>query len=998
MQTAVSTANGLSISLFGMFEARLNGVPLGGFDYNKVRALLAYLAVEHKQPHTRAALCALLWPDLSESAARQNLSQALTRLRQVFGDKQAEVPFLLATTDTVQLNPAAPWQVDVHTFSTLIARAERHPHRAWHLCTPCAETLQSAIGWYQGDFLAHFYLSDSVPFEEWTLPLRQRLRARMLSALERLVRYAEWRGDFAYAIEAAHRLIDLEPLHDHAHRELMRLLVLGGEQRAALAHYEHFRQLLESEVGVEPESETVALYQQIRATPDAKTLRFLAPPPSSLPTAPTPLVGRDAEIHTISERLTGVHTTRLLTVTGAPGIGKTRLALEAAWHLRFDFEAGVQWVELAPVLDAAHVPDTLAHALGVKEQPRRTVAEMVIEHLKAHHMLLVLDNFEQVLEAGPFLAKILNHCPALSLLVTSRAPLRIRAETQVTLDPLAVPDPSTPLPQLAEADAVQLFAQRAQAIQPDWQLTTELLPAVAALCRRMDGLPLAIELIAPRLKSLSATEILNQFESPLSAAPPGPRDMPLRHRTLRSAIQWSYERLTANERDLFARLGVFVGGCTLESAQAVVGDAIAVLPILEALHDASLLYTRIVEGKTRFYQLETISEFAREQLAASGEAESTISRYVDYFVRLADDAYVELLGKAQATWTAHLTAEQDNLRAALRRALDHRHLDRVLRIVTGIWRFWWQRGNLRESLYWFENGLADSEVVMPLVRSRALRAAGIVAMGLNDYPRARDLLEEAMEAAHLADSPYDHGSARTNLGMVLREQGDFDAACANLEQSAALMRTLEDPRWVKFPLMILASLYVRMGRLAEAGTFYEECLRLNRDVGDTEGTANALFGIGSVLGAQGEYGRARAWCEEGLALYQTLNHQFGMAWCYSTLGDIARRAGAYDEGLAAYQQSFHIWAERGDYVNGARMLEGIADIYVHQGNAEPAARLMGAADQICESAEVRRTEPEQKTHDEILALCRAALGDAPFEATWQAGRRLSVPEAFALVL
>lgn len=996
IHSSVGVSRHLSLSLFGHFDARLDGVALSGFEYNKVRALLAYLAIEHKQPHSRASLCALLWPDLGENAARQNLSQALTRLRHLLGDKQAATPFLLATTETVQLNPAAAWDVDVHRFTNLIANAERHAHRGWHLCTPCAKQLQAAVGEYRGDFLAHLYLSDSIPFEEWATPLRHRLQSKMLSALERVARYAEWRGDFAQAVEATHHQIELEPLRELPHRELMRLLALSGQQGAARLQYESLRRLLHTEVGAIPEPESTALYQKIRATPTPESFRHLTPPPSTLPAVPTEMIGREWEVQSLCEGISqAARPTRLLTITGAPGIGKTRLALEVAHRLRFDFQEGVHWIELAPILDAEQVPAAIAHLLGVMEQPRYTLTELLIERLKTHHILLVLDNFEQVLEAAPFMATLLSHCPALSLLITSRTPLHLRSESQFTLEPLSLPNPDIPfdLEDASKADAVQLFARRAQAIQPIWRLTAETTPSVMALCRRMDGLPLAIELIAPRLKSLSVSEILQQFESPLNAAPPGPRDMPARHRTLRSAIHWSYERLTPAEQRLFAHLGLFWGGSTLESVQAVMGDSTAVMPLLESLHDASLLYTRTIGGATRFYQLETIREFARERLEATGATEQAMTRYIDYFVQLADDAYVQLLGTEQAKWSSLLAAEEDNLRAAQRMALDTRHVEKMLRIATGTWRFWWQRGNLREALAWLESGLAPSAPVAPLVRSRALRAAGVLAMGLNEYPRARQRLEEALEVALQANALYDYGSARTNLGLVMRELGDFDAACAHLEQSATLMRTMEEPRWVKFPIMILASLQLRLGNIEQAATLYQEGLRLNQELGDTEGTANALYGIGTVFHARGEYDEARQWCEESFSLYQTLNHQYGSAWCHNLLGEIAFGKGEIDTALPHYRQSLTIWLQRGDDVNGARTVTLIAALLQQQGDAETAARFMGTVNAIYEKADLRMTPSEHIAHHALLERCRTALGDALFAAAQQQGRTLTLQEA-----
>ncbi len=989
----------LSISLFGRFEARLDGVPLGGFDYNKVRALLAYLAVEQRHPHTRAALCALLWPDLGENAARQNLSQALTRLRQLLGDKQAPVPYLLSTTDSVQLNPAAILEVDVIQFSTRIAAAERHPHQGWHLCTPCATTLSGAVHTYQGDFLANFYLSDSEPFEEWALLLRQKLRSGMLSALERLMGYWEWRGSFTQAVEAAYRQIELEPFQDQPHRELMRLLALSGQQSAATRHFDHLSQMLESELNVEPETETIALSEQIRADSTHDTLRRMVPPLFRVPAAATAIVGREKDVLAISEKITGATQTplsRLVTITGAPGTGKTRLALEIAHRLRFDFQDGVHWIELAPLHDAANVPGAVANILGVTVQPRRALETVVCDHLASRHCLVVLDNFEHLLDAAPFVALLLSSCPTLFLLITSRAPLRLRAEVQYTLEALGLPDPDATPDGIVATGAVQFFSQRARAIHPEWRLTADEIPVVAALCRRMDGLPLAIELITPRLKSLSAAEILHDFESPLNAAPPGPRDMPARHRTLRNAIQWSYERLTHEEQTIFIHLGLFPGGCTPESAVAITGTSRSVLACLESLHDSSLLYTRREGTTTRFYQLETVREFARERLAEEGQATSAVERFIDYYVSLAEEAYIQLLGTHQATWSTRIAAEQENLRAALRLAHDTHRSEAGLRIATGTWRFWWQRGHLREALGWLETGVAHPDRAPAIIRTRALRAAGVLAMGLNDYSRAHLHLENALVVALDADAIYDHGSARTNLGMVLREQGHFEAACASLEQSAALMRTLEEPRAVKFPLIILASLYVRMGKIDEAAILYEECLRLNRELGDTEGTANALYGIGTIYHSRGDYERARQWCEQGLTLYQSLNHQFGLGWCYSVLGDISRDAGDEARALSEYGQSLTLWMQRGDSVNGAHVLKSIAGVWLQLGEAEKAAHLVGAADAIYDSASVRLTDHEHAKHRALLGNCRMVLGDSRFASAMQEGRFLSLHEAIAL--
>ncbi|HLF26398.1 MAG TPA: BTAD domain-containing putative transcriptional regulator [Anaerolineae bacterium] len=985
----------LSLSLLGPLEVQLDGEPLGGFEYNKVRALLAYLAVEARQSHTRASLCALLWPDLSESAARQNLSQALTQLRKVLGDKRAATPFLLTTTERVQLNPEAPWDVDVTRFTALAAEAEAHAHRAWPLCTPCAAKLREVAALYRGDFLAQFYVSDSAPFEEWALLLRERLRQRLLSALERLAHYAEWREAYAQAAEIARRHVELEPLRDGSQRELMRLLALSGQQAAALAQYEYFQRTLATELDAEPEPETSALYEQIRTSDELDALRRIRSPLSHLPAPPTPLIGRAAHVQAVCERLqTGA---RLVTLTGAPGIGKTRLALEVAARLRFDFEDSVHFVELAPVQDPAQVASAVAQVLGVKEGAGQTLPDAVRAHLRPRHTLLALDNFEHVLDAAPFVADLLAACPALSVLITSRAPLRLRAERQYPLDPLTLPAEHADAHAALQAESVQLFVDRAQAVRIGFAVTAENTTLVTAICRRMDGLPLAIELIAPRLRSLSVAEVHHQLESPLASLATGLRDLPARHRTLRDAIQWSYARLRAAEQRVFAHLGVFVGGCTAEAVQAVLNEAALALPALEALTEASLVHAQTIAGETRFTLLETLREFALEQLAARGERDAAQQRHAAYIQQLAEAAYEQLLGPDQAHWSARLAVELDNVRAALCWAGQHRMIETSLRIATGVFRFCWQRGLLREGLSWFEPAFSCRHTAPLDVQSRAFRAAGVLALGLNDYPRAREWMEEAIAAGRQAGDAYLVAAATTNLGLVLKDQGEWESASARLAEAITLNRALEGkPHAVKFALVILASLFIRLGKLAEAGQLYEESLYHNRQLGDVEGAANSLYGLAIAAAARGDYQTARQLGEESLRLYGSLNHQFGMGWAYYCLGNILRDAQDFGEALARYQHSLRIWLEREDAVNAASVLEDLGLLLARQGQWLRLARLLGAAARFREDAHAMLTPYEESRRHNMLRACRAAIGEAAYEAAWAAGRALTLEQAAAL--
>jgi predicted ATPase/DNA-binding SARP family transcriptional activator len=952
-----------------------------------VRALLAYLAVEAGQPQSRAYLCALLWPDLPEKSARRNLTQALTALRRALGDSGDRARWLMADSEVVQLNPAAPVEVDARRFMQLLAEAERHTHRGWHTCRPCASRLDAALSLYRGDFLSQLMVPDSGPFEEWALLWRERLRQRIFSVLERLSQYAEWRGEYGAAAAFAWQQVELDGLREAGHRELMRLLALDGQRSAAEAQYELLQRLLRAELGVAPEPATARLREQVRAGPmDAARLRRFAPPPFDGPMAPSSLVGREAELEAVC-RLLRDDAVRAVTLTGTAGIGKTRLALETAHALRFDFENGVHFIELANIAEAGLVAPAVAQALGVKERAGQPLAATVGGWLRGQHTLLVLDSYEHVLEAAGLAADLLAAAPALKLLITSRAPLRIRAEQQYPLQPLA------------QSAAVELFGTRARAARPDFALTADNAAAVAALCAQVDHLPLAIELIAARARAFSLAELRQQLEAPLEALAHGARDLPDRHRSLRNAICWSYERLGQGEQRVFAHLGVFAGGATAEAAQAVMGSAPMTLSALEALVEASLAQTQAAAGETRFTLLEVMREYALEELTRSGDLEAARERHAAHVAGLAAEAYDQLLGPQQAAWSARVAVELDNVRAAIRWSLQRRDFARALGIATGIWRFCWQRGLLRESLSWFEAALSQRQDLPLLAQSNALRAAGVLAWGLSDHDRARRWLEEAIITGQASGDEYATAAAVTNLGLVLRNQGEWELASERLAEAIARNRALvERPHAVKFPLGILAGLCVRLGRWDEARALYEESLQHNRVLGDVEGTADMLAGLALAAGGRGEFAVGRQLAQEALELYGSLNHQYGLGLSLAALANIMRDGGELGEARQHYRRSLRIWLEREDAVNGGAMLEDVARLLAAQGQPALAARLASAAAAIQAEARARPTPYEAQRHSALLEACWEQLGDEAMAAARESGSGLTLAQAGALGL
>src|SRR5919202_3708616 len=518
----------LAVSLLGPPQATYDGQPLAGFESAKVWALFAYLLVEADRPHPREAMMALLWPEQPDAVARHNLRQALANLRQVLDDRTHEPPFLRITRASVQFDAAA-CELDVATFTARLTLAEQHPHRDVDACAPCARWLRRAVALYRGPFLTHVYVRESVTFEEWATLKREACHQQVLEALARLARYEYRRGATGSAASWLRRLLELDPLDEGAHRALMRALARSGQRTAALQQYARCCRVLQEELGVEPDEETVALYHAIRdGTLEAPRAEMHATrarqPRSNLPAPPTALIGREADVAALGALLR--RDVRLVTLTGAPGIGKTRLALEVAGTQREEFEDGIYVVDLAPLRDPELVAPTIARVLDIPEDGGTPIMARLIAALRDRLLLLLLDNYEHLPAAMPLVADLVAGCPHVTILVTSRVALHLRAEQQFALDPLALPDPGrlADAVAVAEAPAVRLFVERARAVLPGFAPEHESLVAVAEICRRLEGLPLAIELAAARSKLLAPEELMRRLAHPLALLTGGGHD------------------------------------------------------------------------------------------------------------------------------------------------------------------------------------------------------------------------------------------------------------------------------------------------------------------------------------------------------------------------------------------------------------------------------------------------------------------------------------------
>jgi predicted ATPase/class 3 adenylate cyclase len=723
-------------------------------------------------------------------------------------------------------------------------------------------------------------------------------------------------------------------------------------------------------------------------------------PRHNLPAQTTPLIGREVDVERVCDLLRR-DDVRIVTLTGAGGVGKTRVGLQVATRLLDHLLDGVFCVPLAPIGDPELVIPTIARVLGLRETSGRPLLDTLKGHLREKRLLLLLDNFEQILPAAPLVAELLAACPGLKTLVTSRAVLHLRGEQEYALPPLACPDPKRPpqVESLAQYAAVALFVQRAAVVKSAFAITDESAPAIAEICHRVDGLPLAIELAAARIKLLSPRALLARMERRLPLLTGGAHDLPERQRTLRDTIAWSYDLLDEPERRLFRRLSVFAGGFTLESAEAVCDeDGSLGISILDGL--ATLLAQSLVRhnesdgGEPRFTMLETIREYGLELLEASGEAAGLRRRHGEYFIRFAAPTDAARRGPEQATWLRRLEAEHDNLRAALTwgaEASDDPNL--LARIAAPLWTFWWKRGYLSEARGWLGRALAratDSSA-----RIAALYAAGMLAFYQDDYPRARELLAERVSLCRLGGDPASIAGALESLSYVLRLSGDGDQAADLSAESLVLSRQLGDDVRIGFSLHACALVAYGQGDLDRAASAWEEALRLHREAGHTIFLPHLLHGLARVALERNEMGKAATLCEEAAEGFQQHDDMYGLHLCLISLMRIAQRRGDIERVVDLAPEVLALGRGLGGRTAIANVLGSLASVARARGDPDRSARLLGAAEALRETLGQRPSPAELRADEAEAAAVRAELGDEMFAAAWAEGRAMPLEQAIA---
>jgi predicted ATPase/DNA-binding SARP family transcriptional activator len=1010
----------LTVRLFGQPEIREDGTRLGPLRTRKGEWLLALLALQHGRPIDRGRVAGILWPDSPQSKALYNLRRTLSDLRGALGPRAACL--VAPTPHTLALDLTAV-AVDLLDFDAAVARGD-------------PASLARAVSLYNGPLLAGC-------MEAWVLPERHAREQLVLAALEQLATHAHERGDYTAAISLLQRATAVDPLRETVQRALLRAMAASGNPAGAILAYREFRLRLHRELNAQPTPETEAVFQELRrdlcgATPRSRAIES-APGPSSssggfVPRPLTALIGRLEEVREVRRRLEDA---RLVTLTGPGGVGKTRLAIQVATDLTGDCPDGVWFVDLGALRDGSLVDQAVATAIEVREQRGRSLLHTLRDALRTRHLLLVLDTCEHVVEGCAHLAETLLHaCPHLCFLATSRQPLGLTGEILFRVPSLSLPPVNAPLSpdHLLESEAIRLFVERAIAAVPEFALTPRNAAATLQVCRRLDGIPLAIELAASRLGVMTVEQVAERLDQRFDLLSRGSRTALPRHQTLRATMDWSHELLTDAEQTLLRQLSVFAGRFSLAAAEAVCGEpddrcqmsdvsrkgdpslltsdirhlsSVAVVDLLTSLVEKSLVTIEGGDGEARYRLLDATREYALEALLQSGEWEAVRRRHATYFREFAERARPFLYGPQQAEWLDRLETVHRNVCEALTwftrpsaTAADTVH---SLHLAMAMARFWWNRGYLSEHRSWLTKILAWTEVIVGAVggpepsptSAAALEDAGNLARYANRYEEARALLEASLAIYEQLGDERGCARALDSLGYLAAKQEDPATAAALHERSLPRWRKLDDPVGIARACNGLGSALCALGEPVRARDLHQESLALYRKLGDRLMIGLSCSQLGVALYGLGDFAAARVHLEEALQIMRELgNHQMA-AWALHHLAATTLALGTREEARAFYLQGMAFFAEQ-EYPGGLTdCLRGLAQI---EADTERSARLLGASEALRTAIGASFQHPFRAPFERHLAALRETLGEEAFAAAWTAGSVMTAREAIAVAM
>ena len=1022
----------LSLQFLGLPELHLDGEPIAT-SRHKAIALLAYLAVhgsEHGfQTYSRELLSGLLWPDYEQARAFSNLRTIVWDLHQTLGEG-----WLVAGRDTLCLNAAAAIDLDVARFRNLIAQSRQHndPERRIPLLVEAAQL-------YRNHFLTGFSLKDAYAFNEWAYAESEELRQELAAVLTMLADEYCRAGEAHRAIPHTRRLVALDPVNEASHRRLMDVYIQAGQHNAALKQYQICEQILRKELGLDPQPETRELYKRIRkgevkpAYPERQS--HAGKPRHNLPLQLSTFIGREKEIDQVAGLL-GRH--RLVTLAGPGGIGKTRLSLQVGEKLLDHYLHGVWFIALDSLSDPDLVPQTIASVFDLRETPGRSLLELLTHVLHEKTILLILDNCEHLLDACVQLAlRLLENCPDLKILATSREVLNVTGEAIYQMPSLSMPvEHAATLEQLSEYEAVRLFVDRAALALASFAWTGENAQTILAICRKVDGIPLAIELAAAQVPMLQVTEILEQLESSFALLSTDNRMLLSRHQTLQASLDWSWSLLTEPEQRFMRQLAVFAGGWTLEAAQSVCdGDA---LGLMRVLVKKSLIVVEQGSRRTTRYRFhEIVRQYARQRLLEAGEDEEMRKRHLAYFLKLSREIEPGLQGPQQMEWFARANDERDNLRAALDQA-SKTDTEAGL-YLAGLLHSFWESFNLREGAQWLRTFIQRPESAhFPHAKAKALYTLGVLQMWTQDFRQAASIGQECLTLFQDSGDKQGEADALILLGYALQNLDRRARADELYEQSRVLARSIGDPRRQALALFRLG--YDHPERQL---AYWEQALALFRKAGDQNFMSGLLslmarfrilltgdieraqkeldesvqlgllinksIGIGGLWGEpgfaksliallRGDYEQAYALLEEMLTLAQELGNRMGYLWTRVHLGHVALRAGDLTEARTMFAETIQNFQKDHHTIGVVFSFEGLAGLSLAVGKPEHAARLIGWADGTRARISNPRPYLEQANVDQIIAACLTRMGETAFAEAYEAGSQMAAEDAVAYAL
>ena len=990
----------LELRFIGRFEICCDGEPVV-VSSRIAQSLLAYLILTGGTQHRREKLAGMFWPNATEGKARAYLRHELWRIRKALS-KKSKVDYLIADDINISFNASSDYCSDTATLQHLSESAS-------------IEELMNALSVYPGEFLPGFY-------EEWITQEREHFLTICDQRMSRLLELLENEKRWYEILDWSERWMSFDNTIESAYRYLMVAYDALGDRAKVTSTYQRCVQALH-DLGLAPSELT-------------RTLAFKRSSNLNIPIPLTSFIGREIELKEVTDLLTK---SRLVTLTGSGGVGKTRLAIQVIAELIDKFPDGVWFLDLAPLRDPSLVPNTLTSLLGLREPPdlKLSITDLLKDYLRSRIALIIFDNCEHLIESCAHLVdSLLQSCDGLDVLATSREALRVSGEVPYRVPSLEIPkrDIESVIDTLAKTESVRLFMQRATVASPSFVIDWQTAPVIAQICQRLDGIPLAIELAAARANMLTVDQILKRLDDRFNLLTSGLRTALPRHQTLRATIDWSYALLTENERLLFMRLSVFRGGWTLEAAESICSgkgiESPKVLDLLSQLVNKSLESVENTGDESRYQMLETIRHYALQMLIESGEEEYIRNRHLEYFLQLSEQADSALKGPLQIGWFARLNDEHDNIRAALEWA-DKTDVEAGLYLSGRLHRYW-EDFDMREGTHWLAEFLEKPESKSySLARAKALltqtwmahwahelglahlaaqecldlyRACGdklgeidgLLAVGISNYNtwnvENMELYQQALDLSKFLGDQWRQAQALVHLSW---SSNDYDRCVSYREEAVVLFKKVGDLELSTSNMISLGNVEMVNGNLRSAQKWLDEAVKASQNLDNKWLKADILDLSGCMSLIRGDYERARTDLKQAMAIAEDLGNKWNLLWARARLGYVALREGNMTEARNIFVDTAQIF-QKDQFADGVLFtLEGIASLSIAESKHELAALLIGWADATRKAINETRPILEQADIDQIIAACLTKIGQVAFSKAYDEGKKLTLDEAVA---